>query len=93
MGTLIPNFCDQMTAQPSNTLVDQIRQKTAPDLLTTRWEFLLGGPDKARHLAVQKNLKSVVVSLRCHNHNLKNLKNQKSNPNKCRVISAVSSKM
>ena len=45
---------DQMTAQPSNSLVDQIWQKTARDWLTTRWVFLLGGPDKARHLAVQK---------------------------------------
>ena len=57
MGTLTPDCCDQMKAQTPNSMVDQIRQKTARDLL---W-----GPDKARHLAVLR--KSVVVSLSCHN--------------------------
>ena len=75
MGTLIPNCCDQMTAQPSNTLVEQIRQKTVRDRLTTRWEFLLGGPDKARNMAVPKKSKkkSVVWSISCHNLKKKNV--------------------
>ena len=36
IGTLIPDCCDQMTAQPSNSLVDQIRQQTARGRLTGR---------------------------------------------------------
>ena len=36
MGTLIPDCCDQMTAQPSNSLVDQIRQQAARSRLTGR---------------------------------------------------------
>ena len=55
MGTLIPDCCDQMIAQTSNSLADQIRAKTARNRLTTRWKFffyiILGGTDKARHLA------------------------------------------
>ena len=31
MGTLIPDCCDQMTAQTPYFMVDQIRQKTALD--------------------------------------------------------------
>ena len=50
----------------------QIWKKTARDRLTTRWEFLLGGPDKARHLAVlYKTI--VVVSLRWYNCYLENI--------------------
>ena len=36
IGNLIPDCCDQMTAQPSNSLVDQIRQATARGRLTGR---------------------------------------------------------
>ena len=42
-GTLIIDCWNQMTAQPSNSLVDKIRKKTARDRLTARWAFFWGG--------------------------------------------------
>ena len=36
IGTLTPDCCDQLTAQPSNSLVDQIRQERARGRLTGR---------------------------------------------------------
>ena len=43
IGNLIPDCCDQLTAQPSNSLVDRIRQETARGRLTARgWETWQG---------------------------------------------------
>ena len=36
IGNLTPDCCDQLTAQPSNSLVDRIRQETARGRLTAR---------------------------------------------------------
>ena len=36
IGTLTPDCCDQLTAQPSNSLVDRIRQETARGRLPAR---------------------------------------------------------